>query len=124
MPTLHATADDIRTGRRTPLDVLEECLANIERWDTGSWSRYDLFPHRVTNVASKAYHELHVAQLEAMDELAPHPELRAAAERFAGYAASPVRRAGAFGRKALFRMTEPRSARLARLLPWASEVSR
>ena len=65
-----------------------------------------------------------MAQLEAMGELAPRPELRDAAERFAGYAASPLRRAGAFGRKALFRIAEPRSARLARLLPWATEVSR
>src|SRR6185369_585994 len=31
MQTLHAAADDIRTGRRTPVDVLEECLANIDR---------------------------------------------------------------------------------------------
>ena len=54
---------------------------SIERWDTGSWSRYDLHPHRVTNVASRAYHDLHVAQLEAMDELAPRPELHAAAAR-------------------------------------------
>ncbi|TMK63120.1 MAG: hypothetical protein E6G53_12010 [Actinobacteria bacterium] len=105
-------------------DAVGALAASIERWDTGSWSRYDLFPHRVTNVASNAYHELHVSQLEAMDELVPRPELRAAAERFAGYAASPVRRAGAFGRKALFRMAEPRSPRLARLLPWATEVSR
>jgi len=105
-------------------DVVDALAANIERWDTGSWSRYDLYPHRVTNVASKAYHELHVAQLEAMHELAPRAELGAAAERFAGYAASPARRAGAFARKALFRIAEPRSARLARLLPWAREVSR
>jgi hypothetical protein len=93
--------------------------ASIGRWDTGSWSRYDLFPHRVTNVASPAYHVLHVAQLEAMHELAPRPELHAAAERFAAYAASPPKRAGAFARKILFRMAEPRSARVARVLPWA-----
>ena len=105
-------------------DVVDALAANIERWDTGRWSRYDLFPHRVTNVASKAYHELHVAQLEAMHELTPRAELGAAAERFAGYAASPARRTGAFARKALFRIAEPRSARLARLLPWSREVAR
>jgi hypothetical protein len=93
--------------------------ASIARWDTGGWSRYDLYPHRVVNVASRAYHRLHVAQLEALDELAPRAELRSAADRFAGYAASPRRRAGALARKAVFRVAEPRSARLARVLPWA-----
>jgi hypothetical protein len=103
------------------VDALE---ANIHRWDTGSWSRYDLYPHRVTNVASRAYHELHVAQLEAMDELAPRPELRAAATRFAAYDGSRARQAGALARKVLFRIAEPRSARVARLLPWARGAAR
>src|SRR5438067_2580937 len=31
MTTLHAAAEDIRTGRRTSVDLLEECLANIDR---------------------------------------------------------------------------------------------
>jgi hypothetical protein len=103
------------------VDVL---AANIHRWDTGGWSRYDLYPHRVTNVASFAYHELHVTQLEAMNDLAPRPELHEAAERFGAYMASPARRARAFARKALFRMAEPRSARLARVLPWSRQVSK
>jgi hypothetical protein len=111
-------------GALTAFEEGVDALAgNIERWDTGRWSRYDLFPHRVTNVASRAYHELHVAQLEAMHELAPRPELLAAAERFAGYAGSPPARASAFARKALFRLADPRSERLARLLPWARKVS-
>ena len=97
--------------------------ATIERWDTGAWSRYDLYPHPVVNVASRAYHGLHVAQLEAMDMLAPRPALRAAADRFAGYAASPRRRAAALARKALFRVAEPRSPRVARVLPWARRAA-
>jgi hypothetical protein len=78
----------------------------------------------VTNVASRAYHELHVSQLEAMDELAPRPELRDAAARFAGYDASRPRVAAALMRKVLFRAAEPRSARIARLLPWARGAAR
>jgi heparosan-N-sulfate-glucuronate 5-epimerase len=103
---------------------VDALAASIKRWDTGAWSRYDLHPHRVVNVSSGAYHDLHVAQLEAMDALAPRPELRAAAERFAAYAASPARRAGAMARKALFRVAEPRGARVARLLPWARGAAR
>jgi hypothetical protein len=103
---------------------LDGLAATIHRWDTGSWSLYDLYPHRVDNVASRAYHELHVTQLEAMRELSPRPELTEAAERFARYAASPVRRTVAFGRKVLFRLAEPRSARLAHYLPWAAGTDR
>jgi hypothetical protein len=109
---------DERAGEEFEAGV-DALAASIDRWDTGSWSRYDLYPHRVANVASRAYHELHLAQLEAMQELAPRPQLAAAAERFARYAASPVRQAEALARKALFRVAEPRSARVARLLPWA-----
>jgi heparosan-N-sulfate-glucuronate 5-epimerase len=105
----------------TGVDAL---AASIHRWDTGSWSRYDLYPHRVPNVASRAYHELHVAQLGAMDELAPRPELRDAAARFAAYDASRARRAEALARKVLFRIAEPRSARVARLLPWSRGAAR
>jgi hypothetical protein len=106
-------------ARRTFAAAGDALAANIGAWDTGSWSRYDLYPHRVLNVASMAYHELHVAQLEAMQELAPHEQTARAAERFARYAASSRRRAAAMARKALFRVAEPRSARVARLLPWA-----
>ena len=91
-------------------DGVDALAASIHRWDTGSWSVYDLFPHPVPNVASGAYHALHVAQLEAMHELAPRAELAAAAGRFAAYAASPARQAGALARKALFRVAEPRSS--------------
>jgi hypothetical protein len=107
-------------ARQAFQDGVDALAAGIHRWDTGSWSLYDLFPHRVPNVASTAYHALHVAQLEGMVELAPRDELAAAAERFAAYGASGRRRAVAFARKALFRIAEPRSARAARLLPWAS----
>jgi heparosan-N-sulfate-glucuronate 5-epimerase len=101
---------------RDGVDVLAE---NVHRWDTGAWSRYDLFPHPVTNVASTAYHALHVLQLEATNELAPRPALSEAAARFAAYAESRVKRTRAFMAKALFRVAVPRSRRVAAVLPWA-----
>ena len=52
---------------------------NLHRWDTGYWSRYDLFPHPVMNVASSFYHALHTSQLEAMNVIAPRPEFEATA---------------------------------------------
>jgi hypothetical protein len=103
---------------------VEAVVAEIGRWDTGRWSRYDLYPHRVTNLASPAYHHLHITQLDATGRLARRPELVAIAWRWAGYAGSRRNRAEAFGRKALFRLAEPRNRRLARLLPWVNGGSR
>ena len=97
---------------------VDTLAANIHRWDTGCWSLYDLFPHRIANVASPGYHAFHVTQLEATHLLAPRPEIQAAAERFARYAESDVLRARAFVQKAMFRIVEPRSERVASALPW------
>lgn len=93
---------------------IETLARNVERWDTGGWSRYDLFPHPVTNVASLAYHALHIAQLRATELIAPRHELSATAERFQRYSDSRLRIAGAFARKALFRVVVPRDERVAR----------
>jgi heparosan-N-sulfate-glucuronate 5-epimerase len=89
---------------------------STHRWDTGRWSLYDLFPHPVPNVASSAYHALHINQLRAMNILAPRPRLASTAERFADYAASRAHRAEAFARKVVFRLRVPRSPALTRLL--------
>lgn len=85
-------------------ELVDGLAANIDRWDTGSWSRYDLYPHPVVNVASSRYHRLHVTQLAALGLIAPRPELERARERFERYAASPAKRVQAFARKALFRL--------------------
>lgn len=100
---------------------VDALVRSIDRWDTGTWSRYDLYPHQVTNVASNAYHGLHITQLDATGRLARRPELVAVAWRWAGYMDRRPYRVLAFGRKALFRVAEPRSARAARVLPWARE---
>ncbi len=89
---------------------------SIQRWDTGRWSRYDLFPHPVPNVSSSAYHALHINQLRAMNILAPRPSLQSTAERFAEYAASRAHRTEAFARKVTFRLIVPRSPVMNRLL--------
>jgi hypothetical protein len=83
--------------------------ANLHRWDTGYWSRYDLFPHPVMNVASSFYHALHTSQLEAMQVIAPRPEFESAARRFAGYAERRTNSGRAFARKVLFRLAVPRN---------------
>lgn len=82
---------------------------NLYRWDTGYWSRYDLFHHPVLNVASSFYHALHTSQLEAMNVIAPRPEFADTARRFAAYAESRLSRNRAFARKVFFRLAVPRN---------------
>jgi heparosan-N-sulfate-glucuronate 5-epimerase len=82
---------------------------NLHRWDTGYWSRYDLFPHPVLNVASSFYHALHTSQLESMNVIAPRPEFAETAARFARYAQSRASRSRAFARKVMFRLAVPRN---------------
>ncbi len=85
-------------------DLVETFASSIDRWDTGYWSRYDLFPHPAKNVASSAYHRLHVSQLTALGRLVQRDELEGARVRFERYGRSKVGRRRAFLGKALFRM--------------------
>jgi hypothetical protein len=82
--------------------------AAMPRFDTGYWSRYDLFPHPVANVASPAYHLLHINQLRVLDGLAPGLGFGTVAERFDGYRGSRLARGRALGRKIAFRLLVPR----------------
>jgi heparosan-N-sulfate-glucuronate 5-epimerase len=86
---------------------------NLDRYDTGYWSRYDLFPHRVVNVASPAYHELHITQLRVMAMLTGSPVFESYADRFEAYERSARNAARAFAHKAVFRLVIPRNARFA-----------
>lgn len=65
----------------------------IDQFDSGAWSWYWVESPRY--IASMMYHNLHICQLEAMNELYPDERLRAAAERFRGYASRPLNRAQA-----------------------------
>ncbi len=87
---------------------VDTLAANLHRWDTGYWSRYDLAPHPMVNVASSFYHRLHIDQLTALARIAPRPQLEEARARFCSYARSRVCRGRAFVRKAMFRLVVPR----------------
>ena len=76
------------------------------------WSRYDLFPHPLTNTASVAYHRLHVAQLRALHSLAPLDAFATTAGQWERSLRSPPALAVGFLRKAAFRAVRPRSRRV------------
>jgi hypothetical protein len=88
--------------------ALDTLAAGIDRWDIGYWTRYDLYPHKRVNVASSAYHELHIAQLTAMNAIASRPALAEAEARWRGYQESRLKHARAFASKVAFRLVVPR----------------
>jgi heparosan-N-sulfate-glucuronate 5-epimerase len=90
----------------------------VERYDTGGWSRYDLFPHPITNFATPAYHRLHIQQLKAMAMVTGDPRFADVAARFEGYLGRRVNRVGALARKVLFRALIPTHRALVGRLPW------
>jgi heparosan-N-sulfate-glucuronate 5-epimerase len=90
--------------------------ALISRFDTGYWSRYDLYPHPIANVATPAYHLLHIRQLTALNDLAPRPQFETAIERFESYRGKRANRARAMAEKVAFRLRTPRNPLLARRL--------
>ncbi len=105
-----------------PSDLFESFLGalatSMPRYDTGYWSRYDLFPHPLPNIASPAYHLLHIKQLRVLARIAPRPEFDAALSRFEAYRASRLRRYRALSQKIAFRLVVPRNSMLAHRLPW------
>ena len=100
-------------GTRIFAEAGDTLAANLDRWDTGFWSRYDLYPHRLVNVASPFYHALHIEQLDAMNRIAPAPAYAALAARFRGQAASMPNRARALVQKAAFRLVVRKGLRAA-----------
>ena len=107
-------------GRAHAAAFAEGCLAlarRLGRYRTPyRWSRYDLFPHPLTNVSSPAYHRLHVEQLRVMSRLSPHSAFEEIAAEWASGVGSAASRGLALARKAAFRAVRPRSAIGRRLL--------
>jgi hypothetical protein len=63
------------------------CLKRIVScYDTGYWTRYDLFP--IFRLASQEYHRLHIALLKSASRLSRTPGLGRTAQSWQGYANS------------------------------------
>jgi heparosan-N-sulfate-glucuronate 5-epimerase len=100
------------------VDALASRLRLYRAWP--GWSRYDLFPHPLPNVASPFYHRLHVAQLGAMHKLAPRAAFEGAVKRWAPAASSVARTSVGTLRKGAFRVVRPRSRLRAHRAPAAT----
>jgi heparosan-N-sulfate-glucuronate 5-epimerase len=97
---------DAREAFSNGVDAL---AARLDRYDIRwNWSRYDLFPHPIVNVASPFYHRLHIEQLRAMHDLDPRSVFTETAERWASGLENPLGRAHTIVRKVAFRTLRPR----------------
>jgi len=108
-------------ARRAFEDAVDGLAENLHLWDLGYWSRYDLYRHPLTNVASTSYHVLHINQLRVLSRLTDRPEIGAMAQRFAVYGESRVNSARALVHKIAFRCAVPRNRMVAARLPWLRE---
>ena len=104
-----------RGGRTAPeahrafLDGTSALVRRVDLYDAGlGWSRYDLYPHRLTHVASPFYHRLHVALLNATADLTGEETLRKKAAEWEASAERLPLRVAAVARKVAFRFVYPR----------------
>src|SRR6185312_12881429 len=93
-------------------DGTSALAARLPRYDTGGWSRYDLFPHPIVHVASPFYHRLHIELLRATNELAPNHRFQTVGARWERSATDPLAPAAAICRKGAFRMIRARGRRV------------
>jgi hypothetical protein len=97
------------TGDERAGDAFErgvQTLAHmLPAYDIGfGWSRYDLVPRRVPNIASPFYHRLHIEQLRALARLAPeHAIFGVTADRWLAALDRPHARAHAVLLKSVYR---------------------
>jgi hypothetical protein len=109
---LFGSADTAGLGDDAARDAFEAgaqlLSANLHRWDVGWWSRYDLYPFRIPNIASLAYQRLHVDQLRALDRIRPDAEVRRRADRFERQLGRRTGAAAATVAKVAFRAAVPR----------------
>jgi hypothetical protein len=74
------------------------------------WSRYDVYPHPLVNVATPAYHRLHIEQLRAMAVLTSDAVFADVAADWTLGLDDALTRGLAIGRKIGFRLVRPRSS--------------
>lgn len=77
---------------------------NLDRYDLGFWSLYELTDTRLPMVASPFYHQLHVTQLRLMNRLTGDDLFARYAERWEAYARSRAKRTRALCYKGAFKL--------------------
>jgi hypothetical protein len=90
-------------------DGVATLASRVHHYELASgWTRYDLFPHPIVHVASPFYHRLHIAQFEALHDLAPGYDFAGCAARWEAALDKRSTVAMAVARKVGFRLIRPR----------------
>jgi hypothetical protein len=84
-------------------DAVETLHANLERYDIGYWSLYDLSSLKLKMIASPFYHQLHIVQLTIMHELTGKEVFRKYKDRWESYQKRNLNRVRAFAYKLVFK---------------------
>ena len=77
---------------------------NLQRFDIGFWSLYDLSSLRLKMIASPFYHQLHIVQLQVMGQLTGEEVFKVFAARWASYQKRALNRWRAFLYKLIFKV--------------------
>ena len=77
---------------------------NLSRYDTGSWSLYDLSALKLKMIASHFYHQLHIVQLRIMYNLTGEETFLEYAKRWEAYLKKPFNRWIALFKKMMFKI--------------------
>ena len=77
---------------------------NLDRYDLGFWSRYELSGTRLPMIASLFYHKLHITQLRIMHRITGDEVFAKYADRWEKYASSPSKRTRAVCYKSAFKL--------------------
>lgn len=80
----------------------DSLVSMMELFDSGYWSMYDL----AGRITSPFYHNLHIAQLEAMYQLTGREVFQQYAQRWSQYGTSPLKKGRAFIKKAIQKILE------------------
>jgi hypothetical protein len=84
--------------------AVETLRKNLDRYDLGFWSRYELSGTRLPMIASPFYHRLHVTQLRIMHKITGDEVFAHYAEKWEKYARSGSKRARALCYKGAFKL--------------------
>jgi hypothetical protein len=84
--------------------AVETLRKNLDRYDLGFWSLYEQSGTRLPMVASRFYHQLHVAQLRLMHRLSGDKIFLQYADRWEKYARSRTKRTRALCYKGAFKL--------------------
>lgn len=97
---------NIVTGEQYYREVLNKTIStlenSLERFDNGFWSMYDLGG----TITSPFYHDLHIAQLEALSRVFNKPIFNEYREKFDQYRKKSINKKKAFVKKAIQKIME------------------